>query len=262
MATTHTRDRIHLGSADRSARDRRLVPEAASAHDGAQPGHVRRRGRQRADDAASDPGRRRPAAAISASSCRLRSGSGSRCSSPTSPKRWPKAAARRRPTRCGRAKTETIAKRERPDGTHRSRAGASAAQGRHRARRSRRGHPGRRRDHRRRRVGRRIGHHRRVRAGDSRVGRRPLGGDRRHASALGLDQRAGHGESWRDVPRSHDRAGRRRRAAEDAERDRAQHPARRADDRLPARRGHAAAVRDLLGRAAVAVRAGRRCSSA
>ena len=30
----------------------------------------------------------------------------------------------------------------------------------------------------------------------------------------------------RDVPRSHDRAGRRRRAAEDAERDRAQHPAR------------------------------------
>ena len=60
--------------------------------------------------------RRRPAAAISASSCRSRSGSGSPCSSPTSPRRWPRAAARRRPTRCGEAKTETVAKRERPDG--------------------------------------------------------------------------------------------------------------------------------------------------
>ena len=37
--------------------------------------------------------------------------------------------------------------------------------------------------------------------------------------------------------------------AEDAERDRAEHPARRPDDHLPARRRHAAAVRDLLGRA-------------
>ena len=35
-----------------------------------------------------------------------------------------------------------------------------------------------------------------------------------------------------DLPRPHDRAGRRRRAAEDAERDRAQHPARRPDDHL------------------------------
>ena len=45
--------------------------------------------------------RRRPAAASSASSSRSRSGSGSPCSSPTSPRRWPRAAARRRPTRCG-----------------------------------------------------------------------------------------------------------------------------------------------------------------
>ena len=34
------------------------------------------------------------------SSSRSRSGSGSRCCSPTSPRRWPRAAARRRPTRC------------------------------------------------------------------------------------------------------------------------------------------------------------------
>ena len=39
----------------------------------------------------------------------------------------------------------------------------------------------------------------------------------------------------RDLPRPHDRAGRGRQAPEDAERDRARHPARGADDHLPAR---------------------------
>ena len=38
----------------------------------------------------------------SVSCCRSPCGSGSRCSSQTSPRRWPKAAARRRPTRCAR----------------------------------------------------------------------------------------------------------------------------------------------------------------
>ena len=41
-------------------------------------------------------------AAASASSCRSRSGCGPRCCSPTSPRRWPRGAARRRPTRCAR----------------------------------------------------------------------------------------------------------------------------------------------------------------
>ena len=36
------------------------------------------------------------------SSCRSRCGSGSRCSSRISPKPWPKAAAKRRPTRCAK----------------------------------------------------------------------------------------------------------------------------------------------------------------
>ena len=54
----------------------------------------------------------------------------------------------------------------------------------------------------------------------------------------------------RDVPRPHDRARRRREPPEDAERDRAEHPARRAHDHLPARDGDAAAVRDLLRRRA------------
>ena len=56
----------------------------------------------------------------------------------------------------------------------------------------------------------------------------------------------------RDVPRPHDRAGRGRQAAEDAQRDRARHPAGRADDHLPARDRHAAAVLALrvgVGRA-------------
>ena len=47
----------------------------------------------------------------------------------------------------------------------------------------------------------------------------------------------GHRQPRRDVPRPHDRAGRGRQAAEDAQRDRARYPARGADDHLPA--GHA-----------------------
>ena len=118
----------------------------------------------------------------------------------------------------------------------------------------RRVHSRRRRDHRRRRVGGRVGDHRRVGAGHPRIGRRSVGGHRRHARPLRLDQGAHHLRPGPDLSRSDDRARRRRRAAEDAERDRAQHPARRADDRLPDRGRDAAAVRDLLGRAADAVR--------
>ena len=56
----------------------------------------------------------------------------------------------------------------------------------------------------------------------------------------------------RVVRRPDDRAGRGRAAAEDAQRDRADDPARRADDHLPARRRRAAADGRLLRRAAVA----------
>ena len=54
-----------------------------------------------------------------------------------------------------------------------------------------------------------------------------------------------HRRSRRDLPRPDDRAGRGRRAPEDAQRDRAVDPAGGADDRLLAGRGYAAAVRDL-----------------
>ena len=43
-----------------------------------------------------------PRTSRSGSSCRSPSGSGSRCCSPTSPRPWPKAEARPRPTRCER----------------------------------------------------------------------------------------------------------------------------------------------------------------
>ena len=101
--------------------------------------------------------------------------------------------------------------------------------------RSRRHHPVRRRGDRRHRLGQRGGDHRRIGAGHPRVRRRPLGRHRRHAGAVRLDPRAHHGGAGLDLPRPHDQAGRRRRAAEDAERDRAQHPAGRPDHHLRVR---------------------------
>ena len=106
--------------------------------------------------------------------------------------------------------------------------------------------PGRRRSRRGRRVGRRVGDHRRIGAGHPRVRRRSLGRHRRHEGAVRLPRHPHHRQPGRDLPRPDDRAGRRRLAAEDAERDRAHDPAVGPDDHLPACRRHAAAVRDLL----------------
>ncbi len=76
--------------------------EAESGHAGEEPGDVRRRSRRGADHGVPGPRHRRPARPESASSSRSPCGSGSRCCSPTSPRRWRKRAARRRPTRCAR----------------------------------------------------------------------------------------------------------------------------------------------------------------
>ena len=80
-----------------------------------------------------------------------------------------------------------------------------------------RGDPGRRRRRRGHRHGRRVGHHRRVGAGDPRIGRRPLRGHRRHPRAVRRDRGAHHGEAGRDVPRPDDRSRRRRGPPEDPE---------------------------------------------
>ena len=84
------------------------------------------------------------------------------------------------------------------------------------------------------RGGQRGRDHRRIRAGHSRKRRRSQRRHRRHHGHLRPHQGAHHRQSGRDLPRPHDRAGRRRAAAEDAQRNRAQHPARRPDDHFHA----------------------------
>ena len=179
---------------------------------------------------AARPRRRR--GAHSASPSRSACGCGSPWCSPTSPRRWPRAAARRRRRRCARC-----APRRWPS--------ASPT-------------PTRRTAQRFRRRELKRGDMVLVEAGDLIPGdgeivegiasvdesaitgesapviresrRRSLRGHRRHARAVRLDQGAHHRGAGLDVPRPHDRAGRGRGAAEDAERDRAEHPARRPDD--------------------------------
>ncbi len=68
---------------------------------------------------------------------------------------------------------------------------------------------------------------------------------------------ADHGQARRELHRPDDRPGRGGVAAEDAQRDRAEHPAGEPDDRVPDGHRDAAALRHLLGRRAVADRARR-----
>ena len=144
-------------------------------------------------------------------------------------------------------KTKTDALAKRMTRVRQDRAGArlGAARGRRGDLRSRRTDSRRRRSDRRHRHRGRIGDHRRERAGDSRIRRRPQRRHRRHPSAVGSHQDPHHLQSRRNVSGSHDRAGGRRRAPEDAQRNRAEYPDRGLDADLPAGGGHAAAVRGL-----------------
>ena len=244
------------------AGDRLGLRQARSAHADQESGDVRARDRHRADHGhlRPRPGDRRRD--TSASSSRSSCGSGSPCCSRTSPRRSPKAAARRRPTRCaGRAPRRRRSCSTGLDRTnYKLRAGHQPEGRRRRAGRGRRHHPVGRRGDRRRRLGQRGGDHRRIRAGHPRIRRRPLGGDRRHPGAVRLDQRAHHGGAGLDLPRPHDQAGRRRRAPEDAERDRAQHPAGRPDHHLRVRDRDDPELRRLCGRRRLGRRSWSRCS--
>ena len=80
------------------------------------------------------------------------------------------------------------------------------------------------------------------------VRRRQVCRDRRHARGLRLAQGAHHRRPRLDLPRPHDQAGRGRRAPEDAERDRAQYPARRHDADLRLRHGDDPKLRRLCRR--------------
>ena len=108
--------------------------------------------------------------------------------------------------------------------------------GRPRPGRGRRRHPRRRRGDRGRRLGQRGRDHRRIRAGDPRIRRRPIGRYRRHHRDLRPADHPHHLVARELLPRPDDRADRGGGAAEDPERDRPQHPARRADDHLRLRR--------------------------
>ncbi len=196
------------------------------------PGHVRRRGRRGGDDHLLRARPRESQRRARASTSRSRRGCGSRCSSRTSPKRWPKGAERRKPSPCAaRSPTRTRASCT-PTGPR------SAS----RARSLRKG------DRFVVEAGEIIPADGEVIEGAATVDesaitgesapvirevrRRSQRGDRRHARALRPDRRAHHGQPRRELSRPHDRARRRRAAAEDAERDRALDPARRPDDHL------------------------------
>ena len=91
---------VHLHEGHRLRGDRGLVPQARPADALPQPGHVHRRDRQRHHDgrSSSATSSRRATASRSGSPARSPSGSGSRCCSGTSPRRSPRAGARRRRT--------------------------------------------------------------------------------------------------------------------------------------------------------------------
>ena len=190
----------------------RRAPQARPAPHGPQPGHVRRRGRRRAHDRHLDrPGARRQRAATEPAwftvtvaiwlwlTVRVRQ---------------PRRGDRRGPRQgaggdaARDAHDETVATTA-PTATQR--AGGRAAPRRRRRRRGGRGHPRRRHRHRGHRLGRRVGDHRRVGARHPRGRRRPLGGHRRHARAVGPDRRRDHAGAGPVLPRPHDRARRGRR---------------------------------------------------
>ena len=231
---------------------RGLVQQTAPAPADEKPGDVRGVGRQRADHGAVLPGawsataKRRPA-----SSWPSRCGCGSPCCSPTSPKHG------RRPRQGpGRMLCAAPSATSWPRNWTSRDYGANYAQGRRLQPCAtamwcwsrRRLHPRRRRGDRRRGLGGRERHHRRKRAGDPRNRRRFQLGHRRHAGAVRLAGGAHHRQSRRDLPGPHDRHGGRRQAPEDAQRDRADHPAGGADAHLPAGHRHAAAVLALQRR--------------
>ena len=151
----------------------------------------------------------------------------------------------------GRGKAQADALRalrtrdDRPASGRRREARIGARARRRGHRRGRRDHPRRRHRHRGHRLGRRVGRHGRVGARDQGVRRRPLRRHRRHARALRPHRRRDHPAAGPELPRAHDRARRGRRAAEDAERDRARDPARGDDADLPRGCRDPAAVRGV-----------------
>ena len=106
-------------------------------------------------------------------------------------------------------RSETEARRLNADGTEDAGAGGRVGQGRLGRLRSQRPDSLRWRDRRRDRLGRRVGHHRRVGPGHPRVGRGPLGGHRRHPGSLRPHRGPHHRRTGSYVLGSNDHPGRR-----------------------------------------------------
>ena len=95
----------------------RQLPQARPAPHGPQPGHVRDGDRRRVrDDPVLQGPRRRDREGQRLRRLASPPGCGSPCSSPTSPRRWPRAAARPRPTTLRKTRAETTARRRLADG--------------------------------------------------------------------------------------------------------------------------------------------------
>ena len=82
-----------------------------------------------------------------------------------------------------------------------------------------------------------FGNYRQIGAGHPRERRRPVGRNRRHAGHVRLAEGADHSRARLDLPRSDDRVSRGCSPAEDAQRNRAQHPAGRDDADFCVRHG-------------------------
>ena len=231
-------------------------------HDDPQPGDVRGRGRRHADHHPLRPRSCHRRGTISASRSRSISGCGSPCCSPISPKPWPKAAARRRRRRCARPRPTPWPSCSAP--------GATTSRERSPRQQLKQG------DIVLVEAGDLIPSDGEVIEGVASVDEaaitgesapviRESGGDRSAVTGgtrvhVRLDQGADHRRAGLDLPRPHDRAGRRRRAAEDAQRDRAEYPARRPDDHLRLRRGDHSELCRLCRRHDVACWCWWRCS--
>ncbi len=220
MESTDTRGaarRRHARPGDPRPGPRRHASQARSPGHGPQPRHVRGRGRGRADDgaAAARPGH--SAASISGFTLQIVLWLWITVLFANLAEAVAEGRGKAQAATLRRARTETTAKRLRgaarigttslppPQGR---RPGAGGDQ---------RPDPQRRRGDRGHRLGRRVRDHRRVRPGDPRKRRRPLGRDRRHPRAVGPDHGADHRCPGLDLHRPHDRpgggrhAGRRRR---------------------------------------------------